>query len=657
MERTVKTLRIALPILFIGFIALLAVSFNRAKTRRDKSVNEPVTSTMRPVDRPQIESKTFDDTQTIAGRVVSHIRAERAVSFASGWNTLEKVELTIYRANGLTYELTCPEAQFNSKTKEAEVRGGVKLVSSDGIEIVTSEMKFDGNRLENQIPVQFKVDAWKGKAGGLDLDVEQETLRLFDHVDAALTPSRAGELPMNLAAQETIFRRRASEISFTGKVLLTRPTDNVRAESMLAHFGPDRKTLVGVEGSDHVVINLAPGSQVTGRPAAKSPEMQGARQVTCDRFFTELGGDGHISAWNGVGVSGPAHAMMEGPPRRDVTARSFRVALRGNEVTEIKAESQVSMTESGPAARRIDSEHMIVYFDSTTRRASSAAMSGGFRYHDAKNTATAARANYDITNDKVVLTAEQGADPEVISDGQTLKAKTIELSPRAATLDGRGSVIAQLISKQSGTAMDSSQLFPAGKPVFVNSDFVNMRQATRTAVFSGNVRAWQDTNTLFAQELQVMGNGDQITARGGVRTLLYNAGAETRKTPILSRGDSMVAHKNERKIELLGNVQIDDDTRTLTSEHASFLFDANRKMERVETETKVVLVEKAGGRRGTGDRAVYQLQKKMIYLWGNPAKVTDPKGSFTGQQLAFDLVRNKVDVVSPTSQTEGSYKP
>ena len=54
MERTVKTLRIALPILFIGFIAVLVLSFNRAKPRRDKSVNEPVTSTMRPVDRPQI---------------------------------------------------------------------------------------------------------------------------------------------------------------------------------------------------------------------------------------------------------------------------------------------------------------------------------------------------------------------------------------------------------------------------------------------------------------------------------------------------------------------------------------------------------------------------------------------------------------------------
>ena len=119
----------------------------------------------------------------------------------------------------------------------------------------------------------------------------------------------------------------------------------------------------------------------------------------------------------------------------------------------------------------------------------------------------------------------------------------------------------------------------------------------------------------------------------------------------------MVAHKNERKIELLGNVQIDDETRTLTSDHASFFFDANKKMERVEAEAKVVLVEKAAGRRGTGDKAVYQLQKKMIYLSGNPAKVTDPKGSFTGQRLAFDLTKNKVDVVSPTSQTEGSYKP
>ena len=153
-----------------------------------------------------------------------------------------------------------------------------------------------------------------------------------------------------------------------------------------------------------------------------------------------------------------------------------------------------------------------------------------------------------------------------------------------------------------------------------------MRQANKTAMFSGNVRAWQETNTLFSQELQVQGAGDQVTARGNVRTLLYNtsanATAEQRKVPMQSKSDVLIAHKGDRRIDLNGNVQIDDgEQRHMTSEHASFFFDANKKMDHIEATDKVVLVEKATGRRGTGDRVTYNVGRRMIYLTGAPATV------------------------------------
>src|SRR5439155_969361 len=117
----------------------------------------------------------------------ARIRARRVVAFQSGWNTLEDVQLTIFRPTGLTYELVCPQAQFNSTTKEADAKGGVKVTSSDGVEITTAEIHFDGNRLTNHIPLQFTIDRWKGHAGALDLDVQSEQLREErDHVRALL---------------------------------------------------------------------------------------------------------------------------------------------------------------------------------------------------------------------------------------------------------------------------------------------------------------------------------------------------------------------------------------------------------------------------------------------------------------------------------------
>src|SRR5437763_14848724 len=115
-----------------------------------------------------------------------------------------------------------------------------------------------------------------------------------------------------------------------------------------------------------------------------------------------------------------------------------------------------------------------------------------------------------------------------------------------------------------------------------------MRHAAKIAIFTCNVRAWQDTNTLFASEMQVQGAGDQVTARGGVRTILYNAaagpGGEARKTPMLTHSDQLFAHKTERRIELTGNVRIDDETRHMTGAESTFFFEAAKKRERGESE-------------------------------------------------------------------------
>jgi lipopolysaccharide export system protein LptA len=654
MQKTIRVLRIALPIAFFAFLAVIVMNFRRPVAKPEHR-NDPVVPT-RTGEKPALESKGFEDTQTIAGRIASHIRAARFVAYKSGWNTLEDVHLTIYRPTGLTYELVCPTAQFNSKTKEADAKGGVKVTSSDGVVITTAEIHFDGNHLTNHIPVQFKIDRWNGNAGALDLDVQDETLRLWEQMNATMMPQHPAESAMNLKAAQGVFRRRANEVEFTEKVVMTRDADLLEGDKMVGRFTADRKSIVGLEGIGHIVIRMAGNSAVVSQSGS---DLGGKKEIFCDRFWSEVTPLGQISAINAVGEQGPAHAVLDGPPKRDLVARAFRVAIANKAVSEFAAADGVVMKELGETPREVHGDKVNVFFDAATHRAASSAIDGGFRYTDPKNTATAMHANYDIVNDRIVLTAQLGFDPTIVSDGQTLKAKTIEFSPKAGTAKANGEVIAQLISKKDSVSADGTGVFPANKPVFVNSDVVNMRQATKTAVFSGNVRAWQETNTLFAQELQVTGAGEQIAARGNVRATLYNAssaGEPPRKTPVLSRSDQLVARKNDRKIDLAGNVKIDDDQRHVTAEKAQFLFDANRKIERIDAETKVVLIDQATHRKGTGDKVTYLVAKKMIYVTGAPATVTDPNGDVSSQQISVDLVRNKVEAMSSTSATQGTYK-
>jgi len=649
MQRVIRILKIVLPVVILTFVAYLVVSFNRSANPRRNNADGPVTSSQRPEDKGILESKSFRDVQTIGGRVVMEIVADRVVAFESRWTTLEGVRMTIYRANGLTYQLSCPNAEFNSDTKEADAKGGVKVVSSDGVEISTAEIRFDGNRLTNDIPVQFRVDRWNGNAGALDLDVAGETLRLHKQVTATMVPAQPNELPMTLQGAESLFHRRENTVTFNNAVQMTRGPESMRADFVIGRFTQDRSRLIGLDGNGHVNIvmsgNPAPGEDLGGR-----------KEIFCDSFNSEVGPDGQLAAINARGAEAPAHAILDGPPKRDIVARAFRVALANRAVSEIKAEVQVVMKELGPAPREVHAEHVTVSFNQGTHRASSAYLEGAFHYSDPKTTASAFRANYDIAGDKILLTTDPGWQATVVTEGHTLKAKQIEFSPHAQTARATGSVIAELVSKGKSVSADTTNLFPAGKPVFVNADELMMRQANRVAVFTGNVRAWQETNTILANEMQVQGSGDSIVAKGNVRTLLYNSGDPKRTTPVESRSEQLIARRSERRIDLTGGVTINDAPRTLKSDKAAFFFDENRKIQRIEAENNVNVAESTTNRKGTGDKAVYHVDKKMIYVNGSPATMTDPSGSLAGQQIVFDLTRNRVQVVSPSQETKGTYK-
>ena len=652
MQRTVRILRIALPILIVAFIAILVLSWNRNPEPTARQDTAPLTSTQRPLDKGIVEGRAFEDVQTIGGRVVSRIRAKRVVSFESGWSTLEDADLTIFRANGLTYEVACPQAQFNAETKEADAKGGVSISSSDGIEVRTAEIKFDGNRLTNDVAVQFKIDRWTGDAGALDLDVAGETLRLHKNVTAVLTPGSPVEQPMTLRGEQSVFHRRDNTVTFEKAVEMLRGPESVRTDFVIGRFTQDRKQLLGIEGNGPNTTIVMSGSTVPGE------NLGGRKQITCDGFFTEVGAGGEITAINARSNDKPAHAILDGPPRRDITARGFRVALANKTVTEIKADNQVVMKELGEIPREINAEHVTVYFDPNSRRARSAYLEGNFKYKDPKTTASAFRANYDIAGDRIVLTTDPGWQATVVADGHTLKAKQIEFSPRAQTARATGSVIAQMAARGKGAvSADATTLFPSGnKPVFVNADELLMRQVNRVAVFTGNVRAWQDTNTILANELQVTGAGDNVTARGNVRTMLYNSADPARRTPVQSTSEQLIARKADKRIDLVGKVTIIDDARRLESEKASFFFNDAQKVQRIEAEQNVRVTEIPTSRKGQGDRAVYNVDKKLITMFGSPATVTEPRGSLTGEQILFDLNRNRVQVVSPAGKTQGTYK-
>ena len=651
MVRSVRIFRILLPILFLGFLVVLAVNYTRGE-RRDRGVSEPVTSTIRGDDSPQLVAYAFEDVQTIGGRVVSQIRAQRTIGFSSGWYTLEDVWLTIFQEDGGSYQLRAPQAQFHHATKEARADGGVRLTSSDGTEIITDSIAFDGNRLVNRVPVRFAADQWTGRAGGVDLNLESERLELTDSVEATMQAAPPAP-PITIRADAATFDRSGNEARFHGSVEVDRAGDRLRTETITARIDQEQKVLTGLEGCCGVEFRLGAGSSVAGGASV------GETVVNGERFFTEIGPVGEVRAlFIEGGEGGNATARMAGPPARSVRAGRFRVAFAGEGVSELEAAGNAVLQESGPTPRTISASKLVTYFDTARSRPTSARGEGSVEFRDATNRATAQQATFDFIADKLVLASVPGALPSISSDTQTLTAQEIRVSPTSGVLEAEGFVKARFESASGGKGgMERTGIFPASaSPVYVNSDKLILQQKSGSGRFTGNVRAWQDQNLLLSKEMRIEDQGQTLVATGGVRAVLYNAERES-KVPIKASASTLTARRGERRAILEEKVRIEDSGRVLTASKAVFLFDTTQKLESVEASGGVAIAESATRRSGEGENLLYSIPKQTIHLEGSPASVADPQGTVKGSEIVFDLERNKVDVLRGEGQTEATYVP
>jgi len=651
MPRTVRILRIALPIAFVIFIAVLFISYTSSARRAAEDqtpVPEPVA---KPEEgHPQLITHQFEDTHSEGGRTLSKITANKTVGFSSGWHTLEDVEVTIYRTDGGSYVVSAPSARFKSDTKRAEVRGGVRVTSGDGLDITTREIDFDGRRLTNGIPVKFKVDRWSGEALGVDLDVDTQTMKLLDRVRAVMEPPDQWTPPMRFAADSARFDRTTGEALFEGHVEIHRGVDRFDADRMVARFDQSRSVLLGIEGSGNVLVNLG-AQENRAIVAARGDE----KEIRADHLSVETGPNGEVRAATLAGEGRLARATLLGTPQRVIEAERFRVSLEQKTIRDIEASGQAVMTESSGDERRTARAGLFrIYLDANTGEMTSAYLERNVTF-DAENlTAASERANYSVRDDRLVLTAESGSTPTIDTDGARLRAEVIEAAPARGLLRARGRVVTRL---EDSDGKGESTMFPGeGGQVFVNADTALINQAEESAIFSGHVKAWQGNNNLFADELQVADRGASLQARGNVRTTLYNTtGKES--GPISTVSERLSAKRSDGSITLHGHVLVTDGGRSIRCDESRFLFDSQRQLDRVVSTGSIELSEKATGRKGTGSKVVYEVAQRQIVIDGDPASMTDPQGTIKGSRIVFDVVKNRVDVVRGDNPTEATIQP
>lgn len=652
MERTVQTVRalkIVLPILFVSFVIVI-YAFYSERVADSGTVTTDSARPERQGERPRLISYEFEDTQTVGDRVISRIRAEKTAGFDSGWYTLDNVELDIFREDGSVYTMSAPSAEFNSESKEARAEGGVIVTSRDGLDLRTESITFDGRRLSNRIPVRVKMNQWSGTARGADLDVERETLRLEEGVDFSF----AGEGPesIDLTSRTALFEHSNGSVRFEGDVRLIRTGDRYESDFMMMQVDQNREKLIALEGSGNVTLAVAPGSALAPRGGEG---MNGAKRITSDRFVGQFDGDGEITAIQLYSDSGLVMAELLGPVRRTIKSSSAKLNLSGGEAESVELFGTVTLEEESELRRTMGAERLVMTFDQQTGDATSAVFDGNILYRDIDNEARAERMFYDVAGDIVRLSAVPGSAPTISAGPQRISADEIIVEPGGRALRASGRVITRIINAAGSDTIGESALFPDDRgAIFVNSDALAIRELEGFAAFSGNVRAWQGENTLFANELQITSNGEIIHAKGRVRTILHNTG-QAADQPVKSRSERMEARRADNRIELFDDVVVENAGRSLMADRALFIFGSNQELERVEAIGHLKLTEPANGRSGSGEKATFEVASETILIEGSPAEMREPRGTIRGTQIVLDMKRNRVDVLRGDSPTEATY--
>lgn len=644
MPGAVRTLKIVLPIAFIAFVAIIAVSFSASKAQKRAETEVP--RDLRRPEQPQRIGDQFEGIQTLGGRTVLRIRADRTVGFESGWYTLEGVHLTVYRAGGQPYDVQAAQAQIHADTKELEATDGVVLRSADGVEVRTDRLQFKSGTLIGDRPLQFAMSSWRGAAGGVRMNVADESVLLTGGVTGA-TPATPEGPATSFRADESEYLRKAGELKLRGNVELLRGDDRFVSDtaSLRADEKTDRlRSFIG-EGSARVSMRRVPGA---------SAGDVGAITIDAQRFEGEFDELGVIAAIQATGS--PAHATLAGPPTRVITAPRFRLLAPGGNLAEVQATGGVRMVETqGPVRRQVDAFNVNALFN-PDGRATALNAQGGVRFTDGSMIGESDRAIWDLPGDRMVLTSDPPRLPALRTDSQNFRARRIDVEMRQGVLTANEQVYAAL-TPRSGAR---NAVFSANGPIYVNAEKGVLRRDANTAVFQGNVRAWQGDDTLLASEMRIDQASGTVIASGDVRTRLSpreGAGRTAAASPIRTASKLLTARRNENQIILEESVTVEEQGRTVTADKAIVNLNPDGGLRNVEASGNLALKEKATGRSGAGDSAVYDPGKGTIIVDGDPASITDPRGEVRGKQILFDVPRNRVQVLSGSKPTEATYNP
>jgi lipopolysaccharide export system protein LptA len=488
-----------------------------------------------------------------------------------------------------------------------------------------------------------------------------------DRIDALLWPDRA-----------------LRETAATGNSSVTQSTPErvteVRADRVNAYFaedglirsantvGPSRAELVPAEGRDYSKITLsAPRAlrvafasgglldemSTDGRTTVVMGAAGGrdasVKTLTADSVKTFFGNNGKdLSRAEATGnaelVVEPVSPSLE-EYRTQVNASRFDCDFypSSSNVRECVARSRTRTvrTPTFPAPDRgvqtITGETLTAAFGAASRDVEQLTAAGSAKFTELDRSATAERIVYATRERTVRL---RGGEPTAWDSRARARADEIDWNVGTKRSYLRGQVsTAYYNQKQTNGA---TPFVESNKPVYITAANAEFDHSGETADYTGNARAWQDSNYVRADRIIIRQREGQMTADGAVQSVLYDVRSADRKdVPAFASSRRMTYSREARVLRYEESVDIRQGTDRVTAGTATIKLNEANEMSQTTVEKDVVITQPK--RRATGSWAQYTNDIDVAVLRGDPATVEDAEtGTTQGAQLTFSKRENRI---------------
>lgn len=382
---------------------------------------------------------------------------------------------------------------------------------------------------------------------------------------------------------------------------------------------------------------LAMGNgKVTHRPVArKERALQGMRVLESEVIHLAMreGREEMERAWTEAPGRIELRPAKAEDPWREVKGERFTFDYGKENVLErfraTKAETRtVRRGKDGKHQEtRTRSEDLLARFDPNSGELAEVEQWNRFEYEQGQRRASAGRARYEARTERVELTGSA----RVWDTLGVTAAPEIEMDQKQDVMTAGGGVSA-LLQQQGGRG----GLIEAGEPLRATAERMRVEEGNNRILFEGNAVLWQGEMRLRAQRVKILRKEERLEAEQEVVAEIPDArggatGARAQTVSVV-RAPSMVYEGKERRVRFSGGVRLLRPGMTVESRHLLGFFSeeaaggkTGTRLERLEAERDVVILEEARGRKrtGRGERAEYFPEEERIVLSGGNPSVED----------------------------------